>query len=134
MDVIFVSESLNHFVNNVKRMIGKAIINVIVTGVLLTLNLYGMSALYQNAVGFLYLSEDETTLKVSFIDFWGKRINQEIPVEDVVPILDAPRPPTDYLYKQLMFYSTDRPKLKLFLKRGKITSKDKFLKVFGPLD
>lgn len=115
-------------------MIGKAIINVLFTGIMLSLNLYGMSSLFNNAVGFLYLSEDETTLKVSFLDFWGKRIDQEFPVEDVIPFLDAPRPPTDYIYKQLVFYSTDSKKLKLYLKRGKITNKDKFDKVFGPLE
>lgn len=96
--------------------------------------MYGFSSLFQNAVGFLYLSEDETTLKISYLDFWGKRIDEEFPVDDVVPFLDAPRPPTDYLYKQILFYSHSKTKVKLFLKFGQITDKDKFDKVFGPLE
>ncbi|XP_046665397.1 transmembrane protein 186 [Homalodisca vitripennis] len=107
------------------------IFNVIFSGVLVTLNLYGYAMLFNRAIGFIYLNKDETTVKIAYLDYWGKRVDMEIPVEEVVPLSESPRPLNGMVFKQIVFYSDDHLKLKLYLRHGKVTNEDGFDQVFG---
>jgi hypothetical protein len=101
-------------------------------GAVITANIYAYGSFFDKAVGFMYLSEDGSTLKISYLDFWGNRVNKEVPVEDVMPLADCPRVPTDYIYRTVYLYSADKLKLKLFLNTGgKVTDEVRFLRVFG---
>jgi len=110
------------------------LIGVTFSTVVFTGNMYGFGSLFHKAIGFMYVSEDGLTLKVSYLDFWGDRIDKEVAVDDVVPFSDCPQSPTDKLYRTVEFYSTKKLKLKLFFTLGgQITDEKKFVKVFGSL-
>lgn len=96
------------------------------------MNVYVYGSAFYQAVGFLYISEDGSTLKISYLDFWGERVNMEVPVEDVMPLSECPHSFNDRFFRTISFYSTEKPAPRLFLKfGGKITDTDKFIKVFG---
>lgn len=42
------------------------------------------SIVCRNIVGFVYVNEKGTKLKVSYPDFWGKRIDQEVVIADMI--------------------------------------------------
>uniref|UniRef100_A0A1B6MF37 Transmembrane protein 186 n=1 Tax=Graphocephala atropunctata TaxID=36148 RepID=A0A1B6MF37_9HEMI len=107
------------------------VFTVIFSGLLVTLNIYGCAQLFNQSIGFMYLSKDETNVKISYLDYWGKRVDMEVPLDDVVPLSEVPRPLTDRFFKQIVFYSTDQLKLKLYLHHGKVTDRDGFVKTFG---
>lgn len=93
--------------------------------------MYAYALLFHRAIGFMYLSEDGSVLKISYLDYWGKRIDEEISVDDVMPFSEVPRQPTEILFKEIVFYSNRKVKPKLYLNKGQITDTEKFSKVFG---
>ncbi|CAG9786173.1 unnamed protein product [Diatraea saccharalis] len=73
---------------------------------------------FSNIIGFLYISEDKKLIKISSVNFWGKRIDRIVNVDDWIPMLELPAKTLDpiYLSPQL----SDGTKYKLFLKFGNV--------------
>lgn len=92
------------------------------------LALYSLGYLTQDFIGFIYYKEENETAKVSYIDFWGKRKDLEIPTQDIIPITELPVTPFDGLYFTFRRFSSKKT-LKLSLKFGIILDKDKIKQV-----
>lgn len=62
-------------------------VGVVVTalGVTGSMTLFGLSLLSRNLIGFIYLNPTNTKIKISYLDYWGKRQNIELTTEDVIP-------------------------------------------------
>ncbi|KAL5278818.1 TMEM186 family protein [Megaselia abdita] len=41
--------------------------------------------IFRNVVGILYINEDGTRLKVSYPDFWGRRKDDEVVIDEMIP-------------------------------------------------
>ncbi|XP_061377405.1 transmembrane protein 186-like [Danaus plexippus] len=78
---------------------------------------------FNNVIGQLYISEDNKQIKISSLNFFGKRIDKIVNVDDWVPLLDLAPKTTDafYLSPQL----TDGTKYKLFVKFGIVRNSHK---------
>ncbi|XP_026319084.1 transmembrane protein 186 [Hyposmocoma kahamanoa] len=78
---------------------------------------------FRNIIGHLYISEDNKQIKISSLDFWGRRVDRIIATEEWVPLLDLPPKIIDaiYLTPQLM----DGTKYKLLVRYGKIYNAEK---------
>ncbi|XP_053607690.1 transmembrane protein 186 [Plodia interpunctella] len=82
---------------------------------------------FHNVIGFLYISEDNNKIKISSVDFWGKRKDSIINTDDWIPLLELPPKTMDavYLTPQL----TNGTKYKLLIKFGKVFNSNKIGKV-----
>ncbi|XP_047995250.1 transmembrane protein 186 [Leguminivora glycinivorella] len=71
-----------------------------------------------NAIGFLYISEDNKQIKISSVDFWGRRRDRIVSANEWTPLLDMKPKTMDAIY--LSPELTDGTKYKLFIKFGKV--------------
>lgn len=78
-------------------------------------------------IGILYINEDCTKIKISFIDFWGRRKDRIINSEEWIPLLDLKSRKTDLVY--LTPELTDGSKFKLFFRFGQVLNSTKIGKV-----
>ncbi|XP_028174665.1 transmembrane protein 186 [Ostrinia nubilalis] len=78
---------------------------------------------FRNIIGFLYISEDNKYIKISSVNYWGKRVDKVIPADDWMPLLDMSSKPMDpiYLSPQL----TDGSTYKLLVKFGNVLNAKK---------
>ncbi|XP_071845820.1 transmembrane protein 186-like [Apostichopus japonicus] len=92
--------------------------------------LYALGEFFRRLIGMMYLSRDETRVKVSHLTFWGQRKDLTFPVSDVIPLRDCGED-KDTINK-LRRYSTNR--YLLFSARfGRILNREKFEIVFGSI-
>lgn len=99
-------------------------------GVSLTFMFYSSGLAFHKCIGFLYLSEDEKTVKLSYLNYWGKRVDLELPSEDFLYFSELPKQYTDPFYKTVILYSR-QDKFKLYLSGCHIIHREKFTKIFG---
>uniref|UniRef100_A0A8C7E576 Transmembrane protein 186 n=1 Tax=Naja naja TaxID=35670 RepID=A0A8C7E576_NAJNA len=91
--------------------------------------LYAISFFLQRVIGFMYLNESGTLLKVSHLTFWGKRRNFCCPVESVVTLEEEGRKSNSFLLK---FRQCDQKKVLYFsFVFGQVVNEEAFGKVFG---
>ncbi|XP_061713416.1 transmembrane protein 186 [Cydia pomonella] len=86
--------------------------------------LFSLASLpFNNAIGFLYISEDNKLIKISSVDFWGRRKDRIVSADEWMPLLDMKPKTMDafYLSPQLI----DGTKYKLFIKFGKVLNSTK---------
>lgn len=88
------------------------------------------SFLLRNTIGFIYTSKKHDDVKLSFVDFWGKRKEVVMSIDEVVPLSELPKKPFDSFYSTLQFYNGNE-RLKLVHKFGGINNATEFAKVFG---
>jgi len=94
--------------------------------------LYSVGTIFYKLVGSVYLSSDRSTVKISYLDFWGKRADVFCPVSDVVPLSEISERSTD-VYVILRRYSTPQ-KLHFTLRFGTILDTELFADVFGDVN
>ncbi|KPJ02758.1 Transmembrane protein 186 [Papilio xuthus] len=78
---------------------------------------------FRNLIGFLYISEDNKSIKISSVDFWGRRKDRIIDADDWIPLYDMPPKFTDPLFRTPQL--SDGTKYKLVMKYGKIINATK---------
>ncbi|CAB3224172.1 unnamed protein product [Arctia plantaginis] len=78
---------------------------------------------FRNTIGFLYVSKNNEKVKISSMDFWGRRRDKTIPVDDWIPLLELSPKKMDPLY--LTPQIADGSKYKLFIKFGNIMNQTK---------
>ncbi|KAG7302669.1 hypothetical protein JYU34_012620 [Plutella xylostella] len=78
---------------------------------------------FRNIIGFIYISEDNTQIKISALDYWGKRKDRTIPADDWIPLMDLGAKPLDVIY--LTPKLSDGSSYKFFLKFGKVHNQNK---------
>lgn len=89
-----------------------------------------MAAFSSNLIGFIYLNNhDLDRLKLSYINFWGKRKNVELSVKDVIPFSELPKKRLSF-YVPIKTYS-DKKAYILLHTLGHISDFTKFSYIFG---
>ena len=91
--------------------------------------LYSVGMIFYKLVGSIYLSSDSSTVKISYLDFWGKRVDVCCPLSDIVPFSDTNERTMD-VYVNLRRYSTPQ-KLHFTLRFGSVLDTKLFTDVFG---
>ncbi|XP_055950465.1 transmembrane protein 186-like [Argiope bruennichi] len=94
--------------------------------------LYLLSYYFRRLIGVIFLSEDEKSVQISHLTFWGRKKDIIVPSQEIVPLADSACNPND-VYIKLKRYSCE-DELYFTLKYGKILDKMKFEKVFGNLE
>lgn len=92
--------------------------------------LHTLGILCNNLVGYIYLKLDEEKAILSHINYWGKRIDLEMPLNEIIPISDNPASITDPLYRKIMLCS-QKHNLKINMKFGRIVDDTNFRCVLG---
>ncbi|XP_044758943.1 transmembrane protein 186 [Coccinella septempunctata] len=89
-----------------------------------------LSVVTNRYIGFIYFNGTKETVKVAYVDFWGKRREQEIPLRDIMPFSEASvNYIGQYFYKPLQRYSGGKT-LKVNLNYGTVIDQEKFQKIF----
>ncbi|PNF38937.1 hypothetical protein B7P43_G07459 [Cryptotermes secundus] len=91
--------------------------------------LHSFGIIFYKLVGAIYLSSDSSRIKISYLDFWGKRVDIYCPVSDVVPFSEI-RERTGDIYINLRRYSTPQT-LHFTLRFGTVLDAELFTHVFG---
>lgn len=73
---------------------------------------------------------DKQKVILSYTDYWGKRIDMEIDIDEIIPISDNPISITDFLYRKVIFFS-QKQRLKINMKLGRIIDTDNFKCTLG---
>lgn len=73
---------------------------------------------------------NNSDVKISYLDGWGRRRNVEIPIDDIVPLSEVPRSFSDSLYLKVKRYSTDDV-YKLHLLYGEILERKQLQILLG---
>ncbi|CAL1283405.1 unnamed protein product [Larinioides sclopetarius] len=94
--------------------------------------LYLLSYYFRRLIGIIFLSDDEESVQISHLTFWGRKKDIIVPLQDIIPLSDSTCNASD-IYVKLKRYSCE-DKLYFTLKYGKILDKVKFEKVFGTLE
>lgn len=100
------------------------------TEVLTIMWLHSLGILCNNLVGYVYLKLDEKKVILSYIDYWGKRIDLKVSFNEIYPMSDNPISFTDPLYKKIILTSQTEI-LKINMKMGRIIDIDKFKCILG---
>ncbi|KAJ9578713.1 hypothetical protein L9F63_005075 [Diploptera punctata] len=101
-------------------------------GSMLCISLYTLGILFYKLIGFVYLSTDNTIVKVSYLDFWGRRVDSYCPIGDIMPLSDMQENPSDIFIKFVQYSSPQI--LYLTLRFGCIKDMELFVKVFGKIN
>ena len=100
------------------------------TGILTTMWLHVLGFLCNNLIGCVYLKLNEKKVILSYIDYWGKRIDLKVSFNEIYPMSDNSISITDPLYKKIMLTSQTEI-LKINMKFGQIIDVDKFRCILG---
>lgn len=99
------------------------------SGIWLSAVLYVQGFMFHKTIGLIYLSKDNKTVKIAYLDFWGEKEEEEYPLECVEQFSDLPVTVTSGLFKTIRF---DTEKYRLYVRFfGQILDKDRFVTVFG---
>ena len=102
------------------------------TGISGTFTLSVVGYLLKNMVGLVYTnSNNPEIVKISYMDFWGRRRDVEKPTTDIVPLSEISKSIFDQYFTKLKFYSSDKEEYKLVHRFGGIVDLELFSKVFG---
>ena len=100
-----------------------------------TLFLFG--EFFRRCVCLVYISKDDTTVKLSHMSFWGKRKNIEVPLDDIVPLSETSERVGNIFWK-ISFYPNsdaskivDRSNLIISTKFGNVKDNEAMIKIFG---
>jgi len=100
------------------------------TGILITIWLHSLGIFCNNLVGYIYLKLDEEKVILSYLDYWGKRIDLKVSLNEIFPISDNAISITDPLYKKITF-SSQKQILKINIKLGRIIDDENFRCILG---
>lgn len=99
-----------------------------VTAFSISLFFHSVGYFCNNVVGFIYIKKNTDDLMISYVSFWGKRINVETTISDMKYIES-----TNLMFSPL-FNKLKLPKRKLSLRlysKGKIIDEGEFYRTLG---
>lgn len=102
---------------------------LLILGLTTCASLYTVGILANRFIGFVYLNKEENCLRIAYIDFWGRRKDIEVPLNDIVPFSEVPVSITDLFYFKFCRFSNNEI-LKINFKYGIVLDRDKFKKLF----
>lgn len=90
------------------------------------------SAFSMNSVGFVYADsmKEPNKVRISHIDFWGKRKNTDLLANDIIPTGDQKRLPLDF-WVNVKTTVDDKQSFKLYHRHGLIQHPHTFTWLFG---
>lgn len=94
--------------------------------------LYVMSSYFSRAIGLISLSRDNKTVRLSHLDFWGKRKDVFVDIDNVLPLSELPERITAPYIKLKRYDVKDF--LLFSIRYGIIVDRDKFELIFGNLE
>ena len=99
--------------------------------------LFFFGEFFRRCVCLVYISKDDTTVKLSHMSFWGKRKNIEVPLEDIIPLSETSERVGNIFWK-VSFYPNsdaskivDRSNLQICTKFGNVKDNEAMIKIFG---
>ena len=99
--------------------------------------LFFFGEFFRRCVCLVYISKDDTTVKLSHMSFWGKRRNIEVPLEDIIPLSETSERVGNIFWK-VSFYPNsdaskivDRSNLLICTKFGNVKDNEAMIKIFG---
>lgn len=95
----------------------------------LTLAIFSMAI--QNLVGIMYVNDTNDRMKLAYVDYWGKRHDVSINLDDLVPEWEKEKPSKFNFYQTLTLFSNDKVKYKLLQRYGTIEDPETFASIFG---
>ncbi|KAL0107103.1 hypothetical protein PUN28_015561 [Cardiocondyla obscurior] len=105
-------------------------ITLITTGLTITLWQHTLGLLCNNLVGYIYWKSDDGKVILSYIDYWGNRVDLKTSTNEINFISDNPTSFTDPLYKKIILPS-QKLSLKINLKHGQIVDIENFRCIIG---
>ncbi|XP_036334564.1 transmembrane protein 186 [Rhagoletis pomonella] len=106
-----------------------AIVGVIGASGLLTLSL--CSLVVRNVVGFMYINEERDKVKVAYVNYWGKRCEAVVDINDLDVDWTKVRPTVFNLYQKIRLYSNKNQSFKLLMNYGVVVEPEIFTEIFG---
>lgn len=91
--------------------------------------LYVAGNFFRRLVGLIALSNDDRTVRISRLTFWGNRHDVYVSPDEIVPLGEY-EDDFSAAFAKLRFYNTP-DMLYLFLQYGAIVDRGAFAKVFG---
>ncbi|XP_066262680.1 transmembrane protein 186 [Euwallacea similis] len=70
-------------------------------------------------IGFIYFNENTNTVQIAYVDFWGRRRDVQVPVNDIIPQTELPESIANKVWHPIVRYSS-KETLRLQLQVGKI--------------
>lgn len=100
------------------------------TGVILTVYLHSLGIVCNNLIGHIYFHPNNGIVILSYVDYWGRRVDHKISQVNILPVSDNQFSVTDYLFEKVTF-SSQKLKLKIFVRQGQIFDIQAFRCVLG---
>ncbi|KAM7345503.1 transmembrane protein 186 [Cochliomyia hominivorax] len=89
------------------------------------------SLFIRNLVGIIYINDNSDKLKLAYVDYWGKRHDVCVQLDDVIPEMEKSRPSKFDFYQTISLYSDDKVNYKLLQRFGNIEDLETFVAIFG---
>lgn len=103
------------------------------TGVTLFLVLSLTSYILSNSIGAVYIhKKNDELVRIAFIDFWGRRKDSEININDIIPFDQQKKQSiSDRIFSKVKFNDNKHIELKFISKNAVVLDNGKFSHVFG---
>lgn len=89
------------------------------------------SLFVRNLVGIIYINDNNDKLKLAYVDYWGKRHDVCVELDDVIPEMEKEKPSKLDFYHTICLYSDEKVKYKLLQRFGSIEDPETFASIFG---
>lgn len=89
------------------------------------------SLFIKNLIGIIYVNDKGDKIKLAYVDYWGKRQDVCIDLDDIIPESEKAKPSKFDFYQSLCLYSDDKTKYKLLQRFGSIEDPETFVAIFG---
>lgn len=96
---------------------------------LMTLSLTSWA--FKNIIGYIYVNEQQDQLKFAYVDFWGRRKELQVDIEDVLPDWELQRSRRFFIYQPICLRNGNKQRFKLLLRFGIVTDPLMFEGLFG---
>lgn len=96
---------------------------------LMTLSLTSWA--FKNIIGYIYVNEQQDQLKFAYVDFWGRRKELQVDIEDVLPDWELQRSRRFFIYQPICLRDGNKQRFKLLLRFGIVTDPIIFEGLFG---
>nr|XP_012147740.1 PREDICTED: transmembrane protein 186 isoform X2 [Megachile rotundata] len=113
-------------------MSGQDTINLICFSLIITFWCHTVCYVCNNLIGSIYFKEDNQEVIISYLNYWGKRIDLKTHINHIVPLTETPLNIFYILYRNLNVIS-HKQKLKINIRYGRITEETRFANIVGDI-
>ncbi|XP_015428707.1 PREDICTED: transmembrane protein 186 [Dufourea novaeangliae] len=95
-----------------------------------TISIHIATILLTNAVGYIYFNEKNQQVIVSYLSYWGKRIDLKTDIENIIPISEC-RKNVFYMVYRVLMIKNCKHNLKLTIPYGQTVQKEYMAYILG---